>query len=175
MTTNTTGEDRSAVISSCGAYRYRLERRAIFGGTRFAFFGVNPSTADASIDDATVRKWRGFVSRNGGGGFVVGNVFAYRATDVRALASAADPVGPDNAMHIQQIMQAADVLVPCWGGIAKLPAPLRWRCGVLLDELMASGKPVLTFGLTACGNPKHPLMLGYGTPLIPYIEGRTAA
>ena len=47
MTTNTTGEDRSAVISSCGSYRYRLDRGAIFGGTRFAFFGVNPSTADA--------------------------------------------------------------------------------------------------------------------------------
>ena len=55
----------SAVISDCGAYRYRLDRDVdpLLGGPVYAFFGVNPSTADADIDVATVRKRRGFVCR----------------------------------------------------------------------------------------------------------------
>jgi len=32
--------------------------------------------------------------------------------------------------------------------------------------LCTSGKPVKVFGLTAGGDPKHPLMLPYDTPLV---------
>ena len=73
---------KSAIISHCGTYRYRLDRMVSDSGPVYAFFGVNPSTADASVDDATVRKWRGFVQRWGGSRFIVGNVFAYRATGI---------------------------------------------------------------------------------------------
>ena len=59
-----------------------------------AFFGVNPSTADASSDDSTVRKWRGFTQRWGGSRFIVGNVFAYRSTDVRQLAAVEETTLP---------------------------------------------------------------------------------
>lgn len=69
----------TAIISPCGKYRYRLDRSVADSGPVYAFFGVNPSTADASIDDATVRKWRGFISRWGGSRFIVGNeVFRHR-------------------------------------------------------------------------------------------------
>jgi hypothetical protein len=71
----------NAIISPCGLYRYRLERTVAMTGPVYAFFGVNPSTADASIDDATVRKWIGFTKKWGGSRFIVGNVFAYRSTD----------------------------------------------------------------------------------------------
>lgn len=47
----------SAILSACGKYRYRLEREVGMGGPVYAYFGVNPSTADGSIDDATVRRW----------------------------------------------------------------------------------------------------------------------
>lgn len=156
----------SAVLSDCGAYRYRLERHVADSGPVFAFFGVNPSTADASEDDATVRKWRGFVTRWGGSRFIVGNVFAFRATDVRGLASVADPVGQVNNGHLQEIISDADVLVPCWGNTTKLPRELRPHCRWLLHVLCMAGKPVKTFGLTQSGDPLHPLMLGYDTPLV---------
>nr|WP_246217502.1 DUF1643 domain-containing protein [Paraburkholderia panacisoli] len=48
----------------------------------FAFFGVNPSTTDATLDDATARKCIGFTKPNGGRRLIVGNVFAVRSTDV---------------------------------------------------------------------------------------------
>lgn len=159
----------SAIISSCGAYRYRLERECStgMGNGVFAYFGINPSTADASIDDATVRKWRGFTAINGGHRFVVGNVFAYRATDVRDLAnlSPAEAVGADNHKHILAIIADADVLVPCWGNSSKVPRTHRPAVAAMLEILRESGKQIRHFGLTASGDPKHPLMLAYSTRL----------
>jgi len=161
----------SAVLSPCATYRYRLERDVHdlpLGGEVIAYFGVNPSTADAEMDDATVRKWRGFSRIYGSSRFLVGNAFAYRATDVGALALAVDPVGPENDQHLAAIAAAADVLVPCWGARGKLPLELHARLATVLAMLLATGKPVLTFGLTKGGDPAHPLMLGYSTPLIPF-------
>lgn len=127
-----------------------------------------PAALHATTDDATVRKWLGFVDRWNGWRFIVGNAFAYRATDVRELQRAADPVGPDADFHLQRIAREADVLVPCWGDTQKVPPALRPRFAQVLQLLRASGKPVMCFGLTAGGDPKHPLMLPYSTPLVPY-------
>jgi hypothetical protein len=157
----------TAVISPCGLYRYRLERTVAKEGPVYAFFGINPSTADASIDDATVRKWIGFTTRWGGSRFIVGNVFAYRATDVKALASVDDPFGDEIGDHTTAIIEDADILVPCWGNACKVPPQLQYAFDVLMDALVSSGKPVMHFGLTKSGDPKHPLMLGYDTPLTP--------
>jgi hypothetical protein len=158
----------TAVLSPCSLYRYRLERDVQHAGQVFAYFGINPSTADATLDDATVRKWRGFTLRNGGRRFIVGNVFAYRSTDPKALTRVDDPFGPDWQRHLAEIIAEADVLVPCWGAIGKMPPDLQGAPAQLLAHLIASGKPVLHFGRTACGQPKHPLMLGYDTPLQPW-------
>ncbi|CAE6877147.1 DUF1643 domain-containing protein [Paraburkholderia domus] len=156
----------SAIISNCGLYRYRLGRSFSKPGIRFAYFGVNPSTADADLDDQTVMKWRGFTDRNCGAGFVVGNVFAYRATNVKELAGVEDPVGPLNASHLTDIMTYADILVPCWGDRAKVPKDLRRQFDIMTARLFCTGKPVMAFGSTKGGDPKHPLMLAYDTELV---------
>ena len=161
----------SAILSPCMQYRYRLDRVIGMTGPVYAFFGVNPSTADASLDDATVRKWIGFCKRWGASRFIVGNVFAYRSTDVRELATVDDPHGPDIGDHITDIITEADILVPCWGNTTKVPPTLKSFFDVLMDALVSSGKPVMHFGRTNSGDPKHPLMLGYSTPLIPWEGG----
>lgn len=159
----------SAVISECGQYRYRLDRDVQDVGLVIAYFGINPSTADASIDDHTVRKWRGFTLRNGGRKFIVGNAFSYRATDVKLVGSCASSRGPLHGGHIDQIILDADILVPCWGNSSKVPYRLRSTVQDLLRQLLASGKPVLHFGKTNSGDPMHPLTLGYDTPLTPWV------
>jgi len=159
----------TAILSDCRKYRYRLYRDVgLFGDKVIAYFGINPSTADESIDDATVRKWRGFTKRNEGKAFVVGNVFAYRATNVNELGRVPNPEGPENHAHVMAIIHEADVLVPCWGSRSKIPMELHSKIDDLLGVLLNSGKPVLCFGKTASGDPKHPLMLGYDTRLTPY-------
>lgn len=163
----------SAVISECGLYRYRLDRDVCppFEGSKvFAFFGVNPSTANATLDDATVRKWKGFTLRNGGHRFIVGNLFSYRATDVRQLGKVHDCTGPAHIFFLNKIVEEADVLVPCWGSSTKVPKGLRMMIDAMETRLRNANKPVLHFGLTASGDPKHPLMLGYSTPLTPWVK-----
>lgn len=157
----------SAVLSACGKYRYRLDRDVQMDGSVTALFGINPSTADATVNDATIRKDIGFAKVNGWRRIIKGNVFAFRATDVREVGRCHNPVGPDNHDYLRAIVAEADILVPCYGNRAKVPKELWWAIDALLDILRASGKPLLTFGLTQSGDPKHPLMLGYDTPLVP--------
>lgn len=160
----------SALVSGCGRYRYSLEREVSMLGTgTVVFIGVNPSTADAEFDDATIRKMSGFVDRWGYARFVVGNVFAWRATDVRDLpADRATAVGDMNYQHLLQMLSGADLVVPCWGNVSKVPPSHRAQFGMVRALLSVMSKPVMCFGLTNSGSPKHPLMLGYDTNLIPY-------
>lgn len=157
---------RSAVISVCELFRYRLDRDLGIPGLVFAYLGVNGSTADGDEEDHTTMKWNQFTRQNGGGRYIVGNPYAYRATDVRELASAVDPIGPENNRYLLQILLEADVIVPCWGSRGKLPKHLRPRLDTLRGWIFNTKKPVKIFGLTASGDPKHPLMLPYSTPLI---------
>jgi len=159
---------KTAYISPCGDYRYRLsriwdEKKPVFG-----YIGVNPSTADADLDDQTVRKWIGFTERNGGGGFFVVNVFSYRSTDVKKLAEVVDPVGPENMKFIEDIIKVAGCVVPCWGNVGKVPKELRGNFDIVNGILSECSKPVKCFGVTASGSPRHPLMLGYNTELVSY-------
>lgn len=162
----------TAIISPCGLYRYRLERDGPGEGST-AVIMVNPSTADAEQDDATIRKLRGFGERNGWGRIIVGNLFAYRATDVRELGKVVDPIGPDNAQHIAAILHEVDRVVFAWGPLAKQPRYYRhiWRAvdhgaRLLLKEPHSIGAPA------QCGHPKHPLMLGYDEPILPWTSLR---
>ncbi len=160
----------SAVISACGLYRPRLDRTVQEHGIVIAYYGVNGSTADDIEDDQTVKKWFGFTLRNGGRKFIVGNAFGYRSKDVKKLATVEDPVGPDNATHLRAIIDEADIHVPCWGDRGKVPRRLRHRFDELETLLRRSGKPIKIFGLTRSGDPMHPLMLGYDTPLIDWVR-----
>lgn len=174
----------TAVLSPCGLFRYRMGRGPFnvlpllepaadgvheLRGKVIGFFGVNPSRADANRDDNTSKKWIGFCKRWGAERYIAGNVFAYRATDVTELATVDDPFGPDIGDHTTDIINEADILVPCWGDTSKVPAKLQFAFDILLDALVSSGKPVMHFGLTKAGDPAHPLMLAYDTPLLPFV------
>lgn len=156
----------AAVISPCGLYRYRLERHGLSGAGAVAWIMVNPSTADAARDDATIRKVVGFTERLGGGWAIVGNKFAYRATDVRELRPAPDPRGPENDAHLERIMQEAPLVIAAWGPLAKLPAHLRRRWRTVCAIADRAGAKLMCFGTAQDGQPRHPLMLAYDTPLV---------
>lgn len=158
----------SAIISPCGLYRYRLERDGPGEGAT-AVIMVNPSTADADNDDATIRKLRGFGQRNGWGKIIVGNLFAFRATDIRELATAADPIGPDNDYWLTSIFNDADRVVFAWGPISKQPKYHRhvWR-GVYQTAALMLQRPLSIGEPAKCGHPKHPLMLAYDSPIAPW-------
>jgi hypothetical protein len=157
----------SAVISGCGQYRYRLERDGPGEGQTVVIM-VNPSTADATKDDATIRKLRGFGERHQWGKIVVGNLFAYRATDVRELGKVADPIGDDNDFHLRAMMMSATRLIFAWGPVSKQPKALRDRFWTVLRRTPHWLEPHSIGAPAKCGHPRHPLMLAYAEPIQPW-------
>lgn len=107
--------DSGATFSDCRTYRYRLHRIWDAGKPPCAFIMLNPSTATEAVLDPTVRRCVGYAMAWGYGGLIVGNVFALRSTDPRALYAAADPIGPANDDALAEIAQAAGLVVCAWG------------------------------------------------------------
>lgn len=142
---------RTAYVSDDGRYRWTLHRR--WGGRSVAVFVMlNPSTADGTQDDPTIRRCMGFARRWGMGGITVVNLYAYRATKPADLWLADDPVGPLNDYHITTQTEQAEVVVAAWGANAK---PER------VEKVLAlRGMEKLTaLDLTKDGHPRHPLYL----------------
>lgn len=153
-----------AIISPCGRYRYHLWRVWDECLPCLCLVMQNPSTADATDDDATIRKCVGFARRGGYGGISVRNVFAYRATDERELLTVADPFGPDNEAHLLAVRDVSMLtrLVVAWGNRfgGKRLAHHYTRAAVTL-----SLSSPYCLGTTKSGEPKHPLMVGYATEM----------
>ncbi|WP_221932886.1 DUF1643 domain-containing protein [Thalassotalea sp. PS06] len=161
-----------ATISSCGDYRYLLDRQIDPNGkTVIAYIGMNPSTADATTDDNTLKNWQAFARRYGAKKILVGNCFGYRSTDVKKLSHVHDPIGPENDHYLEKIIEQADILVPCWGSKEKLITALRYRLENVLKLLIDSGKPVKVLGFTESGDPRHPQGISYDTEFIDYVVG----
>lgn len=168
---------KSAIISACGTYRYRLEREISDAQWAVAFLMINPSTADAEHDDPTIRKVKGFATRFGAGRVIVGNQFAFRATDIKELRTAREPIGPDNDRHLEQIMRDADMHVVAWGALAKLPETLRKRWQDIVRIADRVGCELQCIGTNQDGHPTHPVLTGYDVPLTkwaaPWFAGRS--
>lgn len=160
-----------AVISDCGRYRYRLRRMTCQHNANTVIIMVNPSTADAIEDDATIRKLKGFARHKGWSNLIVGNLFAYRAKDVRELAQVDDPVGPENDKYLREMIGSRDTLrvIFAWGPTAKLPHRLRQRWREVARMATYDGGPRFCLGEPAKdGQPRHPLMLPYDTAIRPW-------
>lgn len=144
----------SAIISDCGEYRYTLER-AIPGGNGKAvlFVMLNPSTADASKDDPTIRRCIGFARAWGASRLMVGNLSAWRSTDPAMVPQM--PWGPQCDTHLDAMASRADLIVCAWGANA---ARMQHRAGDVC-MLLAEHRPIHHLGLTRDGHPKHPLYL----------------
>ena len=136
-------------------YRYRLSR--VWGpGDRVLFVLMNPSTADPLVDDPTVAKCGRLARRWGFDGLLVGNSFAYRATDQTRLSELPDPVGPDNDQHLLQMAREAALMVFAYGKPKR--TSLRARGPAVARMLAQVAKPHV-LRLSIDGTPSHPLYL----------------
>jgi hypothetical protein len=147
------GTRSEALYSPCEAYRYALTRIWQPEATRLAFVMLNPSTASEMRNDPTVARCEARARALGHGAFRVANLFAFRATDPRALRAAADPCGPAADAALVEAADWADTILCAWGNHGSF----RQRDGAALALLCAGGKPILHLGLTRQGQPRHPL------------------
>ncbi len=147
---------RSAIISDDGSFRYEL-RRQWAESPLLGWVMCNPSTADANVDDPTIRRCMRFADQWGYGGIVVRNVYAFRATNPRNLHAASDKWGPDNGPHLR--LAGDEPLTICaWGN--NVP---RNEGDITQQMLAAAGATLAHLGLNSNGNPKHPLYLAADT------------
>lgn len=107
-------EARSARISLDRIYRYTLWRRWSSGTRYVQFIGLNPSTADETYDDPTIRKCVKFARTWGFDAICMTNLFAYRATKRRVMLSAPDPVGFGNDRWLLRTARDASLIVAAW-------------------------------------------------------------
>lgn len=151
-----------AVLSSDGVYRYTLTRLVdpeLLGPYRGTvnFVMLNPSTADAQVDDPTVRKCMGFAGRWGFQRLVVTNLYALRATDSTKLLDHRDPVGPGNDAAIREAAEIADLVLVAWGNGPGPSLHLERRAehvaGLIQKPLFCIEKNLAT------GTPRHPLYI----------------
>ena len=149
------------VISDDGVYRYSLTREIDgLGEKECLFIMLNPSTADATLNDPTITRCMGFASRWGYRELWVVNLFAYRATDPDDLVDALDPVGFESDGYISEMARCADLVVCAWGTNGAFVSPNGHRRDRYIKEFLEV-RHVRPYhlGLTKHGFPKHPLYI----------------
>ncbi len=142
-------------------YRYVLTRDVapITGVGTALFVMLNPSTADESQDDPTIRRCKDFAIRLGCARLEVVNLFPYRATKPIDLHKA-NPLtrkGHDAERYITAAASHARTIVVAWGAHAeRYPEQVEHITDMLIGP---SNRLLWHLGLTSKGLPRHPLMV----------------
>lgn len=161
--------ERKTILSPCTNYRYILWRdwscSDVFEGCNdgkrrrdafVQFIGLNPSTADETLDDPTIRRCVDFAKRWGYGALCMTNLFAWRTFSPKEMKKAIQPVGETvncNVRHILNVAHEADRVVCCWGCDGRFLD----RQEKILQGCRLAGVPLHHLGLNGDGTPKHPL------------------
>lgn len=159
------------IVTEVSDYRYTLTRRVDRGHTTVAntlcWVMLNPSTADETFDDPTIRRVTRFTFDHGFANLIVVNHFALRATNPKHLIDAAengiDPIGQHNPWHIADAFDRSGAIVFAWG------AWLDNRRLRTLDLPAFCTRRRLQpwcLGTTKSGAPRHPLYVTADQPLI---------
>lgn len=162
------GMTRNARLSADRRYRYTLLRRWGERAPGITWIMLNPSKADAEVDDPTIRRCMVFSQRFGYDAMVVVNLFAYRATDPRDLleVGAEAALGPENGEWTRKACHQAAVIVAAWGTLSK---PLRGAAGAISKIIQGDGYRLKCLGTTKDGQPRHPLYVRADVPLVDWI------
>lgn len=155
---------KGALLSKCERYRYRLTRHWDASRRALPFVMLNPSTADADKDDPTIRRCMEFAKREGMGGIVVVNLYAFRATKPLDMFSEPANVGPHNEDYLTEIGATAVAtgtpIVCAWGAHGH-------DSQRVIDLFRRQGANLVCFGKTKAGHPRHPLYVLGLQPLVP--------
>ena len=134
--------------------------------------GLNPSTADETENDPTLRRVITFAKRMGYGGLVMTNLFSYRSTDPEALYDLpdADLLPPANDEFLRDVARYARRVIAAWGTHGNY----KGRGEQVAEMLANDGVPLLCLGndkdqgRNKDRTPKHPLYLPGDAELWPY-------
>lgn len=153
--TDIRSEAGPATFSRDRRYRYTLTRVWDTSKPKVAWVMLNPSTADESQLDPTLRRCLDYSYRWGYGMFAVLNLYAIRSTDRLAILKEREPVGVDNDDYIKTYVRVADLVVCGWGTYGQYND----RGKEVKALIESEGKTPHYLRLTGDGHPGHPLYL----------------
>ncbi len=152
-----------AVISPNKLYRYALWRTWDEKLPFINFVGLNPSEANVTKNDRTIRRLIKFTQDWGYGGFYITNLFALRDKSPKQLLRHPDiSVGRDNDSFLLETSKQCKKTVFCWG-----------NGGTLLNrdkEVIQMFPDAMCFGTSKDGHPLHPLYLKKTTTLVSFSQ-----
>ena len=150
----------SAKFSNCKEYRWNLTRYINNSKKELIFIGLNPSLADATKNDPTLKRLLGFAEQWGYGSLIVINLFGRVCSSPKLLALFKDPVGSKNDYELNKKIKYWSNNKSCdlwigWGVNGKLMK----RNEKILRKIKKSPKDPYVLGLTKEKHPLHPLYI----------------
>lgn len=146
---------KGAEFSPCRWRRYALWR-LWSDGPCLMVIGLNPSTADETQDDPTIRRCITFARTWCYSGLYMLNLFAFRATDPRLMKATSDPIGPGNNEALKKYSDMSARVLAAWGTHGEF-----MNRDVRVCELL--DRQLHCLNITKNGFPQHPL----------YVKGDT--
>jgi hypothetical protein len=166
--------NRQTLFSPCRKYRYTLWRE--WAGNLLIkpdtdhpdqylmVIGLNPSTADETKDDPTIRKCIKFAKSWGFGALAMTNLFAWRDTDPAGMKSQPWPVGIDNDLWLAEIASRAGLILAAWGNHGTHEE----RASDVVTRVLKRNKLHCLAINQSTGQPKHPLYCKDSSRPIPF-------
>lgn len=147
-----------AIFSDCRKYRYALWRIWDEEKPMVVFIGLNPSTANETEDDPTIRKVKAISKNLGYGGFYMMNLFAIISSDPKILKNTVDCLG-DNDRWLNELCTGD--IVFAWGNFKEAEE----RANEIIKRFIKAK----ALHINKNGSPKHPLYCKSDSILIPFV------
>jgi len=148
-------ENNGAEFSEDRKYRYALHRIWDANLPLVAFVGLNPSTANETSDDPTIRRVKAFAKGWGYGGFYMLNLFAFVTPYPDELKKCENPIG-DNDEWLQKVGGKCERIIFAYGNFDVFGRD---------KEVAKMFTDVYCLGRNKNGSPKHPLYLSGSTQM----------
>lgn len=143
-------ESNGADFSECGKYRFSLWRIWDESKPLIMFIGLNPSTANQTSDDPTIRRVKRFAMDWGYGGVYMMNLFPFVTAYPSELPPADNEFTAVNIKNIAEISDRCDKVIFAWGNFKEATAT-----GNYVSKMFPDKGYVLQINKN--GSPKHPL------------------
>lgn len=157
---------KDAILDKERKYRYMLKRQWGECNNNFInFVLLNPSTANETVEDPTIKACIKFSQNFGYDGFYVTNLFAFRTKSPNVLKKSEDPIGDENDKYIKEYARKSKLVVIAWGNHGNF---LNRNNEVL--KILSEIKTPHCLAVTNLGNPKHPLYIKRNTNTQEWLE-----
>lgn len=144
-------ENKGANFSKCGNYRYSLWRIWDESKPLVMFIGLNPSTANATSDDPTIRRVKAIARNLGYGGVYMMNCFPFVTAYPKELQKGYSIESQyRNFNDLQYIADKCSIVIFAWGNFKAVDKNM-------VDVLTTYFPNAKALHINKNGSPKHPL------------------